>query len=243
MEVSMKSPLLLRAALFSFALLLIQTSARAAQYLVTYSGVIGGGAPSNIDTFGLFGAAGANLDGLAYTSRYIVTDPTPGATVTDNGTTREIIGFAGTSPTRATLTIGGVTLVIDSSGFGNAALTNNGFLGSDGINHTASSTEAPGEYALFVSNTIFTPNNFLASTDFAQSFAYSVMPGDFISGGFTASIRDPLTGDLLRSNIFFSPARVVGSAVPEPAQWITMLLGFALVGAAMRRRRWARSFG
>jgi hypothetical protein len=32
------------------------------------------------------------------------------------------------------------------------------------------------------------------------------------------------------------PAQVVGS-VPEPATWATMLSGFGMIGAAMRRRR------
>ncbi|WP_241491904.1 PEPxxWA-CTERM sorting domain-containing protein [Sphingomonas endophytica] len=36
-------------------------------------------------------------------------------------------------------------------------------------------------------------------------------------------------------------ATTVGGAVPEPATWLTMILGFGVVGAALRRRRGGRT--
>jgi hypothetical protein len=47
-----------------------------------------------------------------------------------------------------------------------------------------------------------------------------------------------------RAGAFQLDNLVVNSAVPEPAGWATMMLGFGLAGAALRsRRRTAVSFG
>ncbi len=57
---------------------------------------------------------------------------------------------------------------------------------------------------------------------------------------FSVRKRDP--SKLIESIEFFSAQPAfeiddVASATPEPATWLTMILGFGLVGAGLRRRR------
>jgi hypothetical protein len=73
--------------------------------------------------------------------------------------------------------------------------------------------------------------NGLGFTQFSSPtlFTGSASAPTFLTGSFT--LNNPFFGN---GNLTISP---IASDVPEPATWIMMILGFGLVGAAMRIRR------
>jgi hypothetical protein len=68
---------------------------------------------------------------------------------------------------------------------------------------------------------------------FAQQVYFKTDPGEFI---LTARFANAQAIDAIEvSNFSITP-------VPEPASWAMMIGGFAIVGAAMRRRRTSIAF-
>ena len=65
---------------------------------------------------------------------------------------------------------------------------------------------------------------------------FTVAAGDVLTFNFTKSVNQQF-GSIagISATIDFTP-RAVG-AVPEPAVWMTMILGFGMIGAATRRQR------
>lgn len=65
---------------------------------------------------------------------------------------------------------------------------------------------------------------------------YAVAAGDVLTFNFTKSAGQTF-GSIagISATINFTPTTV--GAVPEPATWATMILGFGMIGAATRRRR------
>lgn len=78
------------------------------------------------------------------------------------------------------------------------------------------------------------------SDGFMVAFTYSPSAlGDIGTSGFNlpgglAETTAPLTN---RSFLFDGTGQPVTGAVPEPSTWMAMLLGFAAIGAALRRRK------
>jgi len=58
----------------------------------------------------------------------------------------------------------------------------------------------------------------------------------YVFSNNTAAINDPV-GGLIACNGCVSIKPAQASAVPEPAAWALMLVGFGAVGSAMRRRQ------
>lgn len=93
-------------------------------------------------------------------------------------------------------------------------------------------------------HSIFVPRGTSAiATRLDQPFVYDLSPGDVIERA-DFEIREPL--DVRRlcctTQFSFTPQRVtVALAVPEPATWAMMVTGFGLLGAALRRRQYARA--
>jgi hypothetical protein len=54
--------------------------------------------------------------------------------------------------------------------------------------------------------------------------------------GFTGSRFDSICVKNLNSDFLLIDNVQIGSAVPEPASWALMIVGFGLTGAALRRR-------
>lgn len=78
---------------------------------------------------------------------------------------------------------------------------------------------------------------------FAASLSDSMQMASLGRGTFGAENFDGPTGNPI-TGIIFSPQTFVpfelnpgGGAVPEPSTWTTLILGFGLLGAALRRRR------
>jgi hypothetical protein len=108
---------------------------------------------------------------------------------------------------------------------------------------------SPTEYAFNTGNLSLTSGSQYVAFLFASSGGLAGMPfptGDAYSGGtfvFNNAGSDfsslTTTGWSTFSNndVWFKAAFNAGSAVPEPATWAMMLVGFAGMGAAMRRDR------
>ncbi|MCY7281423.1 MAG: PEPxxWA-CTERM sorting domain-containing protein, partial [Sphingomonas bacterium] len=77
------------------------------------------------------------------------------------------------------------------------------------------------------------------SDGFTVDYSYSAGAlGDIGTSGFNLpSGLNETTGPLVNSSFRFGgDGQLLTAAVPEPATWLSMLLGFALTGAALRRR-------
>jgi hypothetical protein len=204
--------------------------------------------PTSIDTTGVFGAAGANLVGQAFTATYRY-DTTLGDYIPfgDGG----VLGFwryggtplpafgnppGPTSPMLdASLLINGVTVTLGGS---YAGLDYRFGKTNANIIHGAASD--PANYFLSYLYGVAT-----LTTDDNASFAASGDPG---SAEFHYQVLDPTTsaltaGFLLKGvdNIIeVSCVRDCGVAVvPEPATWAMMMAGLFSLGGALRKRRTA----
>ena len=82
--------------------------------------------------------------------------------------------------------------------------------------------------------TLSVPSAFLPSTGFApQDFGFNIWPRE----GSTVTGNNQIT-DFAPNNALLTPTgALLTPAVPEPATWLTMILGFGLLGGAMRLRR------
>jgi PEP-CTERM motif len=76
------------------------------------------------------------------------------------------------------------------------------------------------------------PNSSAGPSTFSGSVNFAVNIGD--SFGFYVRSLDSGLG---RANILVTGDLFAGNAVPEPATWAMMIIGFGLTGSAMRRRR------
>lgn len=80
-------------------------------------------------------------------------------------------------------------------------------------------------------------------------FSYNALTIAPTTGGLLLTVRalagrsvdiadvSTVAGTRFDGSSYFIPATILAGAVPEPATWLTMILGFAMVGAATRRSR------
>ncbi len=103
------------------ALGVLAAPASAATYIITYEGVV----TNSTDTTGVFGDAGANLNGLSFTAVYTLTAPLQGAQAYYNSAHNEysILGDRRNHqaiPVSGTLTINGITETVNGDYYGEA---------------------------------------------------------------------------------------------------------------------------
>jgi hypothetical protein len=172
-----------------------------------------------VDITGLFGTAGANLAGDAIEAVFTF-DTSLGERGTVPGTTDSVIGgtqdpSAPVSPlVSASVTINKHTVSI-GGGLLAAVLTNGGqFISAEAIQDTTTFVDA-----------------FVYEKDAPASLDTPFSPMGDIAGTFNITETDPMSGALESANASF--------ALPEPATWAMMLMGFAGLGAALRGRRGA----
>lgn len=236
---------------FSVAALPLPSTAQAATFLITYTGTISGG----YDETGVFGTARTDLTGQSYVAVYTLTSPTPGATVENDGTRGLIVGGSQTgsqSPLLGRLTIAGTTVQAGSSSGG--ALQLDGFPNGTGYDHVFHDVRDYSDDGILTTENLFHNNiasfvnNVVSSSDFTGSLDYRVQAGDLNFGyaeilSFTSG-TDRRFGQnrvryayasLVPDSVAIVP--MVAGAVPEPATWAVLIIGFGAVGGSMRMRR------
>jgi hypothetical protein len=234
-------------AILATAAIAIVTTAQAATYLITYTGKALNFAT---DVTGVFGAAGASLDGKDVTVVFTLTDPTPGAFVSNDGTTSVTYGgtiFGTPDPVTATVTINGITRTIGSitNAFGQAQQVNNGPF--DQVLHKVEDRRLANGAVLGLLNTLEASissniNNVVNSSNYTDPLSYVPQAGDNVFGYFSFVTVDASGATLEQAYGNFLPDLVTISAlaaspVPEPATWMFVITGFGLAGAVLRRTR------
>ena len=231
---------LVMGALGALSLLASQTPASAESVTVTASGTVAGG----WDTTGVFGAAGSNLDGAAFS--YKATYNLAHAGFDNFGTRSDLYGGAGyyylsvdpPSLGGGVLKINGVSQTVsgqwnslllamnaDPFNFDQQAVQD--YVNTSGFyqNNAVLLVESPA-FGLFTSlDPIFPTGNVCAT--------YSCAGGNF---SFNETLNGVVTmaanGNLAPTSITFTV-----SSAPEASIWALMLVGVGAVGGALRARR------
>jgi hypothetical protein len=229
------------------AALALASAAQAATYIITYSGT---GLNGATDVTGVFGVAGASLDGIHVEAKFFLTDPTPGAFVSNNGTVGETYGgtlYGRPIPVVSSVTIKGVTrtVAVDTEAVGIARQTNSA--GFDQVYHHTEDRRLATANVFGVLNVLegslgSAVNNIVNSSNYTDPLDYVVQPGDSPFGNFL--IYTVNAQDVIQEYAFgnFAPERVTiqlaaAPAVPEPASWAMAIVGFGVVGATLRRSK------
>ena len=229
------------------AALTLSVPATAKIYLATWTGTLVG--PNSYDISGVFGPAATSLAGLPYRVTYRMDDALPGAPFTlytdPQGFKSSLHGGAqyGTTavPVTATITVNGVTVFIDGSSQSDAVQVHHYY---DQVLHYAFNPNS------FVTEAAlaFEPTEFLTSEDLRTPLDVDLtrlpLPQ---GGGFGIHIPNPnnaygydwASGEARAEHLTISSA----GAVPEPAAWTLMIVGFGLLGVVLRRRETSLAVG
>jgi len=234
------------------AAMMIAAPVQAATYIITYTGHVSSG----YDRTGVFGTPDRDLSGSAYTSKYFLTFPTLGAYY--SSAVPAVLTYGGSqvglpSPLTGSLTINGVTKSIAGNYFSKTYQTNglpNPQYGYDVLYSDVEDYFYNGNYIIqyMVYNEIYSLNNdIISNADFTKKFSYNFQPGDSSLGGFmfanwtnSPNLINEYANGILNPDSYTISA--VG-AVPEPATWALMIVGFGAIGSAMRRRQRPRYAG
>lgn len=238
----MKAKTMLAAA---FTLAAVPASVSAAT-TITYAGIVydrqGSG---NQDQY--FGSVIAGT--TAYTLVYTINDQAGGAITHPDAYS---IRLDGAGSVTAVMTINGISQTIAGASQSHAIATN----GKPNLFNNP--TDAIGQksqdfiddalvYRDVYAETMLSSylSNFLASADYTSPFTYQLVGGDSFGSSFHINDLDKRTrvGSSIYLNLGMStvtvatmPPPVTGGPVPEPATWMLMIGGFAIAGAAARRR-------
>lgn len=215
--------------------------ASAAVVTYTYAGTVSYG----FDGLGLFGEAGGDITGSAFTAVFYRDDA---LALPENIFQGEINSFVtgegAYAPVRAVLTIGGVSLEIGGAS-GEQTQYDDG--ADEGFSHQAA---GPNASLSLHANTVgtFAPSslNYLAGPDYhtLQSLTAAQTPGWGWSGNFDFFAPEAAKSSNYTTGAFNPISLVVGpnpggvvSPAPEPASWALMIVGFGAAGWTLRRRR------
>jgi hypothetical protein len=240
----MKHLQLLGAAVCAAASFGLAQSADATVWTTTYKGVVTAGS-DNAGTFGLgcTFCGGGELSGLAFTAVFVTDDSTPGATVTTSATSLNASGSGPANPTHGSLTINGHTLFLGDDS-GSQELFDDGVdqtVGHSANNHSNNVTcsvdpEVPGCFGAISSDQLSLSASGVGDGDFGT------LPAGMVGFGTLSQFREFDAGFVgfsfdSRADLLVSSVAMTSDAVPEPAIWGLMILGFGATGAALRRRR------
>ena len=199
--------------------------AAAAVVTYTWTGYVAEG----VDQIGLFG--GGNLTGLDFTAVFSRDDA-----LADDLSLGAVNSYVrGGQAVSAKLTIGGVTIDVGGVNGEQSQFDNGAF---EGFSHHAASVLGG---VSFTARSLGDPTDYLAGPDYHTLAGLTAddTPGFYWEGRFDFGAADPDDPNQgLFTNGRFVPYGVaVGStgAVPEPATWAMMILGFGGVGATLRR--------
>ena len=243
------------------AAMMMAAPVQAATYIITYTGHVTQG----YDNTGTFGVKGA-LAGLSYTAIYSFNFPVSGALYYNDYVSTSSYGgtsYNAVSPLSANFTLNGITKNIAGNYVGSTQISDGSsipYVGYDTILHAASDLVDNSQVykAYGISNYIYSStNNFIKSNNLLSSLDYYVSPADFSTGGFgfvnfdrqnNVSLES-VTGNVSIDHINITAQNPlpgtddVNAAVPEPATWALMIVGFGAIGSAMRRRQRPRCAG
>jgi hypothetical protein len=232
------APLALAAALGAAA-----TPAAAVTYV--FEGVI----ESGFDTFGRFGATGADLTGKAITVSLSRANDPLGSAREDDGSTRSLViggeytGYVGyASPfTRVRVTVDGQVLALGAD-WGLQQQTKGAYAEVSAGN--AYLVTVPHTFGRFGVSAYFTgpwtgdPVPYLDSHDYRTLRGFDRDVDGITWYGVVTEESELLVADVVldnrRSAIQLSAFKM--SVTPEPGAWTLMILGFGLAGAALRGR-------
>ena len=195
--------------------------ASAVVLIATYTGTVQGGG----DWDGEFGTRYADLTGRTYTATYTY-DTSLGRDYVGSYFEELVNEFPyGTPILDSTLTIGTGTVHVTGEGYGHVFSANNNG------NFACVGNAASGN-SRFLSSNLCTNT---APTTLPISFS-SGLSGPYASGD--SYYQSPTGNNPVRFYADFVTIRAVTeAAVPEPATWSLMLMGFGGLGAVLRRRR------
>lgn len=203
----------------------LSSAASAAIVVTTYNGTI----VSGQDSAGLAGAADTNLAGLSYTAVFAIdtsVNPVGGPAYTGLTPFPWELVRADSSSTpliSAVFTVNGTPLSLPGHESFYAVTAETVEL-QYGV-------ENPGADSYYF-NLRFSPD---IPGHFATAFSASGNPSSYAFVDFYSDRGDlELTTYMSIASV---SSRVVGGAVPEPATWALMILGFGSAGAMLRRRR------
>jgi hypothetical protein len=210
--------------------------------IATYSGVVASG----YDQTGVFGAAKTDLAGASYVAIFVY-DKTLGAYRASDGVRYDYSyggpGYGNSPIIRSSIAINGVTHTVAGTYAGSAFTAN--FTGNDpGVEHVSSERFDNGithkfnelGFNLGFNNSVGLPTsldqNFgpVAATRGFGSFAFYTFR--YSRAGFVQYVYADLSGPAV-----YSVSDPVRNAVPEPASWALMIVGFGMVGVVARRRK------
>ena len=207
------------AAMAAVALLIAPASA--AVFTVTYSGTLANSSYYNIDTDGIFGQKGASFGGSAFSAAFTINTADGTSWNNANGT-----GWTQNSLTSSTvaLTVKGKTFTLASLQAGSFQ-TPPSWQGSFLSSYTGTSTD-----------NVFVLANLYFYTYVAGAFPAFGTNFDVVAqtGSYTA-FDGALGNDILSGTVTRVTYAAQQAAVPEPASWAMLVIGFGVLGAVMRR--------
>ena len=235
--------LFLTATAFVAFIALFSQPTRAAQYLISYSGVV----TSGLDTTGMFYAPNTDLVGKTVQMDFVLTLPTPGAISEGTGISNRLYGglsYSAPSPLTASVTMNGVTH--DNDGLFNGDTRRSTTPGANSIYAVA--------YQQRFADGIFSSRQFVGSASGPAFNLSSLNLGGLVDanvggvGSFFFNDRffpsfdainvagGEFTVNAVKVSEYTAPDPS-GAAVPEPQTWALMIAGFGLVGRMLRYRR------
>jgi hypothetical protein len=219
------------------------TAAKAEATLITYTGTV----ERSEDTTGVFGGSGSSLDGLPFKLVYELSYPVSGAYFAEAPTYATYIGgqtFGAPSIQSATLTINGIARHFDGTYQSSVTYYDQVAGYYDQIFHEAQDYVPGIPYASnhFVQAGIASDiHNIVGSADFLAPLSYTFKRGDTALGSFFWSDVDQESGaqtSFASGNFSYTGVAIASaSAVPEPATWALMIVGFGAIGIRLRMRR------
>jgi hypothetical protein len=225
--------------------LAMSSAASAAPYLATYTGTVSDSyavtATASGDVIGNtndFGAVNGSFDGATFTLRLLYDTSVGG--LADYPYTKNLEGSAPNSPISwAAMTINGQTMALPSISHSIVTVFNFssvGFPDSRGFGHQAQRYTGDGSLDGSIAISLF---NISVDAILNQTFSGAPSGGDvqYSTGYFGFDSYDAATDTYRYAGGDLRATYLTVAALPEPGSWTLMLLGFAGLGAALRRPR------